>query len=213
MFETTKSISKVLVKHQVRLVGLVIFLGGATLTGIGFSELGKTAAASYELKPVTTECKSALADSSIKVDISGAVKNPGLYALSGSARVGDALEQAGGLAKDADPNFVSSQLNLAKGVKDGDKIFIPFYVESVSGGDGAGETGKSSTVGASADSSGGLVSINQASLKGLQTLPQIGEKRAQDIIDGRPYQSLNELVSNGVLSEGIFSKIEELITL
>jgi DNA uptake protein ComE-like DNA-binding protein len=58
-----------------------------------------------------------------------------------------------------------------------------------------------------------LISINQAALKTLTTLPSVGEVRGQAIIDNRPYTKIEELLTNEVVTETIFEKIKNLITL
>ncbi|MCR4784134.1 MAG: helix-hairpin-helix domain-containing protein [bacterium] len=56
----------------------------------------------------------------IKVYVVGAVKKPGMVSLPFESRVNDAIEAAGGMTQDADP----LRVNLAKRVKDEDKIFV-----------------------------------------------------------------------------------------
>jgi competence protein ComEA len=56
------------------------------------------------------------------VYVSGAVKNPGLYALVSTLRVSDAIVAAGGLTEDADPNCLP---NLAAHVKDAKQVAVP----------------------------------------------------------------------------------------
>ena len=65
----------------------------------------------------------------------------------------------------------------------------------------------------SLEDSARLMSINNADLKSLITLPGIGEARAQAIIDARPYTKLDELVSRKIISQTVFNNIKELIGL
>jgi DNA uptake protein ComE-like DNA-binding protein len=60
--------------------------------------------------------------------------------------------------------------------------------------------------------SGGLVDINSASLDDLNALPGIGKVKAQAIIDGRPYASVDDLLSKGVVSKSAFDKFSTLVT-
>ncbi|HXF33998.1 MAG TPA: SLBB domain-containing protein, partial [Candidatus Acidoferrales bacterium] len=55
------------------------------------------------------------------VYVAGRVARPGLYALSGTARVDDAVRAAGGIARGGDPVAV----NLAQHVSDGEEIVVP----------------------------------------------------------------------------------------
>lgn len=145
----------------------------------------------------------------IKADVAGAVKKPGVYQLEIGQRVADLLMLAGGFAKDADQEYVAKTLNLSTELKNQDKIYIPFLEEN-----------KPSPVVTSSKeqlnqsfTDLGLVSINQAGSDKLQTLSGVGEARSKAIIDGRPYASLEELISKGVLSESLFGSLKAQLTL
>ncbi len=211
MFEKTTlhhAIFQKLKANRIEILALVIFLAGSGVSGFGLAALGETGAAGYELQPVLAECPRVVDTGSLKVDAGGAIKNPGLYTVEEGARIGDVIKAAGGLHPDADGGYISSQLNAAKPVKDGDKIYIPYFQEEQALAAGGSALGSEQPPGNS-----NLISINQATEKQLLELPQIGEKRAADIVAGRPYQSIEELVELGVLTQGIFSGIEELISL
>jgi hypothetical protein len=70
--------------------------------------------------------------SGIWVNISGAVKSPGLYQLPAESRTLEVLRIAGGLVKNADFSYVNQSLNLAEKLKDSQKVYIPFLGEHVS---------------------------------------------------------------------------------
>lgn len=146
------------------------------------------------------------------IDVSGAVKKPGIYQLQSGARVSEAIEMAQGFVEKADQDFIHHQLNLAEKINDGDKIYVPFENEgiaTVSFSDINAESNRS----ISGVSTIKKVSINQASQTDLEELAGVGEKRALDIIENRPYLSLSELSEKGVVSETLFEKIEEFIQL
>lgn len=112
----------------------------------------------------------------IMVHISGQVNNPGLVVLTSKDRVKDAINMAGGLKEEADLD----NINLAKKLKDEDKIYIPkigeegIFIEasgSISTGEEAAE--------------GGLININTCTKDELVSLPGIGDKTAEKIIDYR----------------------------
>jgi competence protein ComEA len=58
----------------------------------------------------------------------------------------------------------------------------------------------------------GPVNINSASMEQLESLPGIGPKKAQAIIDGRPYQKPEDIMKVKGIKEGIYGKIQNLIT-
>ena len=62
----------------------------------------------------------------IKVYVVGAVKNPGIVTLPFDSRVDDAIKAAGGMSDNAEPLSV----NLAKRIKDEDKIYVAFKGET-----------------------------------------------------------------------------------
>ena len=132
-------------------------------------------------------------EAQIWVDVSGAVVSPGVYQLAGGARIKDALVAAGGLTGLADRDFVSTTINLAAKVKDGDKIYIP-----TAGGEVAGAaTGK--------------VNLNKATSGELESLPEIGPARAGAIIENRPYASVDDLVTKKIIPVGVLDKIRNKV--
>lgn len=134
----------------------------------------------------------------IKVDISGAVINSGVYSLTSDERIQDLLVKAGGLAPDADREWVAKYLNLAGKLTDGTKIYIPFTDENLN----------PVTVQNTSDN---IININNASEAELDKLPGVGEVTAQKIISGRPYGTIDELVSKKILSLSVFEKLKEKI--
>lgn len=56
-----------------------------------------------------------------------------------------------------------------------------------------------------------LVDINSAGAADLQALPGIGPTRANAIIAGRPYNGKNDLVSKGIIPQGVYAVIKDRI--
>jgi len=147
--------------------------------------------------------ESGIVDQEIAVDVEGAVVRPGVYKIDSQSRVGDALTAAGGLSNDADTERVAMTVNRAAYVTDGMKIYIPLKVSEVSQGSTVGKT----------SSLHGPISINLASLSELDTLSGVGPVTGQKIIDNRPYSALQELVTKKIVSQSVFEKIKENISL
>lgn len=60
---------------------------------------------------------------------------------------------------------------------------------------------------------GEKVSLNNASLEQLEKLPRIGPKKAQAIIEARPFQSVEDVMKVKGIKQGLFNKIKDFITL
>jgi competence protein ComEA len=134
--------------------------------------------------------------SDIRVYITGAVVNPGIYPMPEDARWGDAVLAAGGFATDANPEAI----NLAQRVQDEDHILVP-------------RTGQAASAGTSQTT---LININTASEAELMSLPGIGEVRANSIISSRtsvgPFGDTEELLVRELIPESIYEDIVALIT-
>lgn len=141
------------------------------------------------------------------VDIAGAVEKPGVYKLPSGSRIGDALVLAGGLAASADREWVAKTINLASEVKDGGKIFIPSRNENNH------QAPNSKLQTNSNDQNSKMININTAGMGELDTLVGIGEARAQAIIDNRPYESIEELVSKAKIPQSVYDKIKDSISI
>ncbi len=143
----------------------------------------------------------------ILVDVEGSVLSPGLYELDADARVGDAVNAAGGLAADAVP----AQINLARKIADGEQV----YVASVD--DAAVSLGQSSmSVGAlGKGSEQGKININTASSDELQKLSGIGPSLAERIIDYREsngrFSSVDDLQNVSGIGKSRFANIKDKI--
>ncbi len=128
------------------------------------------------------------------VHVTGAVATPGVVTLPAGARIGDALDAAGGAAPDADVE----QLNLARVVVDGEQIRVPRQGETPPPA-APGPTGPSAGAGAVRSSGGsGRVNINTADATALEALPGVGPALAKRIVDYRaehgPFATVDSLI-------------------
>lgn len=158
-------------------------------------------------KPTTvtfSQKESSPSASFVVIDIQGAVEHPGVYELGSGSRMGDLIVMAGGLSSSADRDWIAKNVNQAARLIDGTKVYLPSVsdpiTESVQSGNGV--------VGISYDS---VVNINIASQSELEDLPSIGPVTAKKIIDGRPYQSIEELKTKKIVGRSTFEKIKDLI--
>ena len=126
------------------------------------------------------------------VEIKGEVNREGIYSIGNNARVNDLIILAEGLTNNAD----TSKINFAEKVYDGMVLYIPKI--------------------ANEENSENKINLNLATKKELMTLEGIGEARALAIIEYRinsgGYKSIEELVSNKIITENVYNKIKDYIT-
>jgi competence protein ComEA len=146
------------------------------------------AAAAPSPAPIRVESSG---DQRVLVHVAGAVRRPGVYRLTASARVDDAVRLAGGPTRRAD----LGGLNLAAKLEDGRQVLVPERVKAVA------PAGAGSTAGPAAGAAGSApaqpLNLNTATLEQLDVLPGIGPAMAQRIIDHRE-------------ANGGFGSVEEL---
>ena len=152
----------------------------------------------------------AITQAEVIVHVAGAVMRPGVYTLAGGSRVGDAVTAAGGPRRRA----VLDGLNLARVLTDGEQVVVPeagAVAPPASPGAAAPAPGMSATPGATA-----AVSLNQATLADLETLPGIGPVLAQRILDHRDsiggFKEVGELRDVSGIGEKTFQSLAPLVT-
>lgn len=123
----------------------------------------------------------------IYIHISGQVKIPGIYKLMTNDRVIDAINLAGGLLEEADLD----RINLAKKLLDEDKIYIPSVGEVVDSS--IEDINNISSANSKSASSNSKININTCTQKDLESLPGIGEKTADKIIEYRKQNTFIEI--------------------
>ena len=163
------------------------------------------------------------------VDIKGEVNNPGTYSMKKGSRVIDVIHLAGELKSDAD----TSVLNLSKKVTDEMVIIVYSYdevknftkvkeeekqeQEKCISNNGIKNDACISTIIEDNSTSNTKVSINNATLEELMTLPGIGEAKAKEIINYREekgeFTDTNQLKEVKGIGDTLFESIKDNITL
>ncbi|MGO2819382.1 MAG: CRISPR-associated protein Cas5 [Brachybacterium tyrofermentans] len=147
----------------------------------------------------------------VVVHVSGAVQSPGVVHLPPGSRVEDALQAAGGTAKEAD----LAAINLARPLADGEQIHVPVPGEEVphvpAPGDAESGGGTDGVSGAGAD--GGTIDLNTASAAQLEELPGVGPSIAQRILEHRekngPFASVDGLLEVSGIGPATLEKIRD----
>ena len=145
----------------------------------------------------------------VRVHVAGAVVHPGVYTVSSSARVVDAVRAAGGATSRAD----LERINLAQTIVDTEQVFVPSRSSRTTKVTVAPRLRPSrttipvvaSTVPASVPSATSsvattapLINLNSATAAQLDTLPGVGPSTAKAIISYRN-------------RKGPFGKVEDLL--
>ncbi|MDU4922401.1 helix-hairpin-helix domain-containing protein [Dermabacter sp.] len=152
----------------------------------------------------------------VVVHVVGAVRQPKLVELPSDARVGDALEAAGGPTEDADLR----RINLARVVSDGEQVYVPRegeeIPEEIANPMTEAESAPSAP-GAEAGGDGALVNINTASESELDELPGVGPAIAARIVEHRttngPFSNIEQLQDVKGIGPAIFEKLRERISI
>lgn len=129
------------------------------------------------------------------VHVAGAVRSPGVYRLTGTPRVHEAIQRAGGPAPDADLDA----LNLAQPIHDGQRLYVP-VLGDVTPGSVVPLSPPGTDPPADGDpgpAPGTPVDLNRATVAELEALPGVGPSTAQAIVDDRdrhgPFAAIDEL--------------------
>ena len=127
------------------------------------------------------------------IEIKGEVNRAGIYSVGSDCRINDIILLAEGVTDEAD----ISGINLAEKITDGMILVIPKKTEVINNED--------------------KISINSADKDTLMKLTGIGEVRALAIIEYRSvngkYNYIEELVEKNIISQNVFDKIKNDITI
>ena len=156
----------------------------------------------------------------IRVYVSGAVLEPGLYDVPEGSRAEAAITAAGGMTAAAD----STRVNLARKLKDGNQVNVPALKSSNKGKAAAinsedkpakgRRTPKQGATASRAQAEGARVRINSASASELQALPGIGPALAQRIVAERSrgrFISVEDLQRVPGIGKAKLARLQELV--
>ncbi len=134
----------------------------------------------------------------VVVYVTGAVLQPGLYALSPTERVGAAVAAAGGMTT----NAAYDAVNMAEHLSDGQHIKIPFATEE-------------GTSVAESDTTAQTIAINTATATELEQLPGIGASMAARIVAYRtqhgPFLTLADLDAVSGIGAALLERLQPVV--
>ena len=187
-----------------RLVNLVVIVAAIAAAAGGvvlFLRDGDSGEPVRIIPPPAVSSETGRVESEWKAYVTGAVRQPGLYAIKDGDRLADLIDLAGGITDDADMQAV----NLAVRVKDQDHWSIPKIGESPAVPSSVGRV----------DLPSGKVNINTADAELLETLPGIGETRAEAVIRYReehgPFKKVDDIIAVPGIGAATLEGLRDLV--
>lgn len=209
-----------------KIIFIAVLLAGCIITSlISTNDKAKTLPVSSLLQSAQGAVASKAAQvKTVRVQVSGAVLEPGIYDLPVGCRVEEAIAAAGGLTENAD----SERVNLVRKVRDGMQIRVPVQKTTrksskqgtksqTTAGYGASTTKKSGSTRAGAGKNNSVVQsvrINSASASELQQLPGIGPELAQRIVETRKggrFTSADDLLRVPGIGKAKLAKLRDYV--
>lgn len=149
----------------------------------------------------------------IVVDISGAVKSPGVYCFKHGSRIIDVVNKANGFLSGVANKYVSMRMNLALPISDSQKIYIPFeedvYCEIKNVEYINEQKAPSNSENKPKDPVSSCININSASKEELTKLSGVGDSTAEKIIEGRPYNTVLDILNVAGIGEATYEKFKD----
>lgn len=198
-------------KSMLVLLVLAAAVIGGIFYGLHTQEQAVTLDAAGEQQELPATGRAEAAE--VTVYVTGAVQKPGLVTVPEGTRIAAAVEACGGML----PTAAKESINLAQVLKDGQQITVPerqqLPAQAVSGAASAAAQAKAAAAGGAVSS--GLVNINTADEKLLDTLPGIGPAMAKRIIEYRetqgPFTAIEELKRVKGIGEAKFAKLKDKV--
>lgn len=209
-----------------KLIFIAVILIGCIITSlISTNDKAKTLPVSSLPQSAQSAVTSkAVQAKTVRVQVSGAVLEPGIYDVPASCRVEEAIAAAGGLTENAD----SERVNLVRKVRDGMQIRVPVQKATrtsrtqrknaqVTAGLGESASKKYGSAKAGSGRNNSMmqnVRINSASARELQQLPGIGPALAQRIVETRKggrFSSADDLLRVPGIGKAKLAKLRDYI--
>lgn len=208
-----------------KLIFIAVLLTGCIITSlISTNDKEKTLLGSSMQSAQGTVTSKATQAKTVRVQVSGAVLEPGIYDVPANCRVEEAIAAAGGLTENAD----SERVNLVRKVRDGMQIRVPVHKAArtsrtqrknaqATAGYSASSTKKVGSTRAGAEKNNSVVQsvrINSAGVSELQQLPGIGPALAQRIVDTRSrgrFASADDLLRVPGIGKAKLAKLRDYV--
>lgn len=143
------------------------------------------------------------------VYVTGGIRSPGVYQVPPGSRVYLAVEMAGGFSAEGDREAI----NLAEPLGDGRHLHVPRRGEAPAPQALSSRPSPSPGVSGAATA---LVDVNRAGAIELATLPGIGPKLAQALVDDReakgPFRTVDDLKRVRGIGDGKLESIRPFVT-
>lgn len=216
------------------IIGISIILISLLIAAITYCfNQTEIVSAETNLIEIKNENKKAETNKKIKVEIKGAINNPGVYELDDNSRVIDVINIAGGLTENADTSLV----NLSKKINDEMVIIIYtreeienynnskikteyVYIEVPSCPDKVNEAcieDYKEEKQENKEETNNLININTANIDELTKLSGIGEAKAKLIIEYREqngkFKEIKELTNVKGIGDSLIEKVKDNITI
>lgn len=209
-----------------KLIFIAVLLTGCIITSlISTNDKEKTLPGSSLLQSAQSAVTFKTAQvKTVRVQVSGAVLEPGIYDVPASCRVEEAIAAAGGLTENAD----SERVNLVRKVRDGMQIRVPVQkaartsrtqrknaqAKSSLGESASGKYGSAKAGSGRNSSMIQRVRINSASAGELQQLPGIGPALAKRIVETRSggrFNSADDLLRVPGIGKAKLAKLRDYV--
>ena len=177
---------KILEKYKEKIISVMICVVVLLILGMVSANYLKKSDGRKEFEAMLSENDKA---GTIEVEVGGEVINPGIYFLKEGSRVGDAIEAAGGFAKNA-----NRKINIAFLLRDGEKVIVA-------------DKGSEPNSGIAYK-----VNLNTATKNELMSLDGIGDKTAERILAYRDkngvFSSPREIMEVRGIGEKMYEEIK-----